>query len=79
MLGAKPLFSNGARPLLRGRKAPPQPAMEPQKIGPKKGKENSLGGMAAAAAVVSLTTTEARCVSNKTIKAAYKEQQEVGL
>lgn len=70
MLGARPLFSRGARPLSKGRKAPPHPAMEPQKMGPKKGKENSLAGMAAAAAVVSLTTTEARWVSNKVMHAA---------
>lgn len=70
MLGAKP-FSSGDNPLSKGRKAPPQPAIEPAKMGPNRGKANSLAGIAAAAAVVSFTTTDARCVSNKTINADY--------
>lgn len=53
----------GSKPLLNGRNAPPQPAIEPQKIGPKMGKPNSDAGIASAAARVSFFTTNALWVS----------------
>ena len=52
-----------ASPLLMGvnppasKKAPPQPAMVPQKIGPKIGKSNSEGAIAFPAGMVILHTT----------------------
>lgn len=45
------------------KKAPPQPAIVPQKIGPKMGKSNSEGAIAFPAAMVNLQTTKARRVS----------------
>ena len=39
----------GSRPLLKGRNAPPHPAMVPQKIGPNRGKENVVGAIVDAA------------------------------
>jgi hypothetical protein len=68
--GAKPSSLMGSKPLLNGRNAPPHPPIAPQKIGPKMGKANSLAGMAAAAAPVSLHTTKARIVSYKKTTAA---------
>jgi hypothetical protein len=53
----------GSKPLLKGRKAPPHPAIDPQKMGPKTGKPNSEGAIASPAAMVSLQTTYALRVS----------------
>jgi hypothetical protein len=74
MGGSKPSLM-GSRPLLRGKKAPPHPARVPQKMGPKRGKENSLGGMASAAARVNFVTTNARKVSYRTVTLACAEKK----
>mmetsp|Transcript_37476 Transcript_37476/g.54862 ORF Transcript_37476/g.54862 Transcript_37476/m.54862 type:complete len:86 (-) Transcript_37476:451-708(-) len=56
-------FLIGSSPLLRGRKAPPQPAIAPHAIGPKTGKGKMLAGILEPAASVKVTTTLARRVS----------------
>mmetsp|Transcript_35670 Transcript_35670/g.106452 ORF Transcript_35670/g.106452 Transcript_35670/m.106452 type:complete len:198 (-) Transcript_35670:635-1228(-) len=53
----------GSNPLFRGRNAPPQPPIVPQKIGPNKGNENRLGDILSADAHVISTTTYALKVS----------------
>ena len=63
-----PISLIGSNPLFRGKKAPPQPEMAPQKMGPNKAmSENSEGGMALAAALVKVQTTLARLHSYKTM------------
>lgn len=68
---AKPV-KIGSSPLLRGKKAPPQPPIAPQKMGPNTAISKSLGAMAAPAALVSLVTTDARIVSYKTMRAVLR-------
>ena len=60
----------GSKPLLRGKKAPPQPPIEPQKIGPKIGIVKSDAGNAAPAAPVNFVTTDARNTSKRNTEAA---------
>jgi len=50
-------FLMGSSPLFNGKKAPPQPAIVPHMIGPKRGNENTDGAMAALAANVNVRTT----------------------
>ena len=64
MGGANPLSLMGSNPLFNGKKAPPQPPIVPQKMGPKIGILKSLAGRAAPAVAVNLVTTDARNVSN---------------
>ena len=59
---AKP-FTIGSRPLLIGKNAPPQPETAPHIIGPKSGKANKDGAIAAFAARVKVSTTFARTAS----------------
>jgi hypothetical protein len=70
MLGANP-FLIGSRPLLRGKKAPPQPPIDPQKMGPNTGKLKLLAGIVAPAAFVNVTTTPALIISYMTIMNTY--------
>lgn len=67
----------GSRPLFNGRKAPPQPAIPPQKIGPKTGKPNTLGAIFFAAKPIRFTATLALKVSNKTMKQTVRICDEV--
>ena len=53
---ASPSFK-GSKPLLMGKKAPPQPPIPPQIIGPSNGKAKSEAGMFVPAAFVNLQTT----------------------
>lgn len=66
-----PVKRIGSKPLSRGRKAPPQPATQPQKIGPNTGKLKSDGAIVAVAATTNFTTTAARKVSYNTISGAF--------
>lgn len=53
----------GSSPLFMGKNAPPQPEIVPHMIGPKRGKENREGAIAAFAASVKVNTTLALTVS----------------
>jgi len=57
--------SRGLKPTLRGRKPPPAPARNPQRMGAKRGKEKTLVGPETAdeASRVALTTADARNAS----------------